>query len=199
MSEDRKVTYQRIGGAIGIIAPLLAFACILVAIASYSAFSWTNNALSDLGVVSGLTGSVFNFGLYGGGFLAFNFALFGLFNYFDKNRLGKLGAAVFAGACIALMAIGVFNEHYSPTHYLVSVAFFALAPIALFVLTAAFGLTHQRRMAAFTFLVAAAAASPWLLEFSIHYVPGVAVPEAVSGLLVSAWVIVLSKKCLSAA
>ena len=37
-------------------------------------------------------------------------------------------------ASLALIAISVFNENYSPTHYLVSVAFFVLAPISLFII-----------------------------------------------------------------
>src|SRR5665648_172520 len=119
MSETRNFVYQRIGAASGIIAPIIAFVCILTAIASYPKFSWTNNALSDLGVVSGLTASLFNFGLFVSGVLALIFSLFGLFNYFRKYWIGKIGSTVFAAATIALIAISVFNENFSPTHYLV--------------------------------------------------------------------------------
>ena len=98
MSEPPNFVYQRIGAASGIVAPIIAFICILTAIASYSPFSWTNNALSDLGVVSGITASLFNFGLLASGILAFNFAIFGLFTYFGKRWVGKIGSAVFAAA-----------------------------------------------------------------------------------------------------
>ena len=68
--------------------------------------------------------------------------------------LEKLGLAKseqhFAAATIALIAIGVFNEHYSGTHYAVSVAFFTLMPISMFIITCAFLLAHQGRMALFT-------------------------------------------------
>jgi len=101
---------QRIGAVTGIIAPIIAFACILLAIASYSPFSWTNNALSDLGVISGITGSLFNFGLYTCGALALIFTLLGLLAFLGKNWVGKLGATVFAAATIALICIGIFNE-----------------------------------------------------------------------------------------
>ena len=63
MTEQRNLVYQKIGASSGIVAPIVAFVCILTAIASYPTFSWTNNALSDLGVVPGITGSLFNFGL----------------------------------------------------------------------------------------------------------------------------------------
>ena len=196
MSASRNVVYQRMGASAGIVAPILAFTCILSAIASYPTFSWTNNALSDLGIIPGITGPLFNFGLVASGLLSFNFAIFGLFTYFGKSWVGKIGSAFFAAATLALMAIGVFNESFSPTHYLVSVAFFMLAPISLFILTCAFWLSHQRRMAVFTVAVGVAAALPWLLLFAFNYVPNVAIPEFLSGLAVSLWAIVLGKKML---
>ncbi len=188
--------FKRAGAAAGIAAPIVAFACILLAIVSYAQFSWINNALSDLGVVTGATSNIFNFGLVAAGVLAFVFAIAGLLTFVGKSRGGKLGSVVFAAASIALIFIGVFNESYSPTHYLVSVAFFSLAPIALLILTCAFACNHQYRMAAFTIAVAVAAALPWFLQFAINYVTDVAIPEAVSGLAISAWVVVLATKIL---
>jgi hypothetical membrane protein len=198
MSKPGKIVYQRMGAWAGIVAPILAFTCILSAIASYPPFSWTNNALSDLGIISGITGPLFNFGLVAGGFLTFTFAAFGLFLYFKKSWVGKIGSSVFAAASVALIAIGVFNESFSGTHYIVSVLFFVFAPIALFILTCAFWLIRQRGMAVFSVAVGVAAAVPWILEFTIYYVPEVAIPETVSGLAVSVWAIVLAKKMLSA-
>lgn len=197
MSEHPNLVKQETGAASGIVAPIVAFVCILSAIASYPAFSWSNNALSDLGIVPGMASSLFNFGLLASGVLAFNFAIFGLFTYFGKSWMGKIGSMVFAAATLALIAISVFNEHFSPTHYLVSVAFFTLAPIALFILTFGFWLCHQHGLAAFTVTVGVAAALPWLLLFTFNYVPNVAIPEFISGVAVSAWVIVLSKRMLN--
>jgi hypothetical membrane protein len=197
MSEPRNSVYQRIGAASGIISPIIAFVCILIAIGSYPTFSWTNNALSDLGVVSGLTASLFNFGLFVSGILAFNFSIFGLFTYFRKSWVGKIGSTVFGAATIALIAISVFNENFSPIHYLVSVAFFTLVPIALFILTLGFWLCHHRGMAAFTVAVGVVAALPWLLLFTFNYVPNVAIPEFLSAFAVSVWAVFLGKKMLN--
>lgn len=198
MYEQKRAIYQRLGATLGIITPILAFTSILIAIASYPHFSWTNNALSDLGVVSGITETTFNFGLYTSGLFGFGFAVFGLFTYFGKSIVGKIGAGAFAAATLALMAIGFFNENFTPTHYLVSVAFFTLAPIALFILTCAFYLNRDRKMAAFTVAIGIAAALPWILQFTINYVPNVAIPETVSALAVSAWAITISQKMLRA-
>ena len=56
LSIHRRSQKHSIGIVAGIATPIVAFASILTAIASYPQFSWTNNALSDLGVVAGVTG-----------------------------------------------------------------------------------------------------------------------------------------------
>lgn len=187
------------GAAAGILTPVLAFACIIGAIASYTSFSWTNNALSDLGVAKGFTGPLFNFGLYASGFLGLIFALFGLFSYLRKTFVGKVGAATFAAATVALICIGVFNESFSGVHYAVSVAFFVLAPISLFIITCAFAVSHQAAAAISTFGTGVVAALPWILLFAFRYVPNVAVPETISALAVSTWTIAVSYRIIKQA
>jgi hypothetical membrane protein len=186
------------GAVSGIATPVLAFSCILTAIASYPAFSWTNNALSDLGIIPGVTGPVLNFGLYSSGLFVFNFAVFGLFNYLGNDWIGKIGAVMFVATGVALMGIGVFPENVVPYHYLFSVAFFVLLPISLLVVTGAFAFKRQAKMALFTLLTAAATATPWILYFTIHYVQGVAIPEFASALAGSVWIVVLGYKMLKA-
>ena len=142
-------------------------------------------------MVTGVTGPLFNFGLYASGLLGLNFALLGLFSYLRKSLIGKVGASAFAAATLALIGIGIFNESFSGTHYAFSVAFFALAPISLFIISAAFALTKEKWLSIFTVLTGVIAALPWILLFAINYVPGVAIPETISGLAVSAWIITL--------
>jgi hypothetical membrane protein len=188
----------RTSGVCGILAPILAFAFIFSAIASYSQFSWVENALSDLGVVSGVTAVVFNFGLIVGGVLCFVFAT-GLFAFLGERAVGRVGAFVLGAATLALVAIGVFPESVRPLHYMVSVAFFVLLPISLLIITGAFWLKGQVRMAVFTLLVAVVAVAPWVLLFSVRYVSGVAVPEFVSALAGAVWAIVLGYKMIKVA
>ena len=178
---------------------MLAFTCILTAIYSYPQFSWTNNALSDLGIIAGITGPLFNFGLYSSGLFAFSFTVFGLFTYLGGNWVGKIGTVTFAITAVALMGIGFFPENVAPHHYLFSVAFFVLLPISLFVITGAFVLERQTKMALFTLLIAIAAALPWMLLFAFHYVSGVAIPEFASAVAGSVWAVVLSYKMFKAA
>lgn len=188
---------RKVGALAGITTPIVAFTCLLTAIALTPQFSWTDNALSDLGVVSGVTGPLFNSGLIVSGVLGVVFAVFGLRGY-GKTRWDEMGAMIFAAASVALILIGFFNEHFSPMHYIVSVAFFSLAVIALFILTCSFYLKGNRGLAAFTVAIGLVAAIPWILQLTIHYVPGVAIPEIISAVAVSAWVIVLSTKILKA-
>jgi hypothetical membrane protein len=190
--------WLKISGICGFLTPLVAFALIFSAIASYPEFSWTGNALSDLGVVEGITATLFNSGLLIGGVLCFVFAT-GLFMSLRERALGKIGAFVFVLASLALFAIGVFPEDIRPTHYIVSVMFFMLLPIAMLIIAEAFWLMHRARMAAFTLLVAVAAATPWVLYFTVPYASNVAIPEAVSAFAGAVWAVTLSGKMLKQA
>jgi hypothetical membrane protein len=182
-------------GTCGFLAPVLAVAFIFSAVASHPQFSWVDNALSDLGVVSGVTAVLFNFGLIIGGVLCFVFAT-GLFVFFGERALGRIGACVLVLASLALVAIGVFPESVRFVHYFVSVAFFVLLPLSMLFIVGAFWLKGQVRMAVFTFLVAVIAVAPWVLLFMVRYVSGVAIPEFVSGLAGAVWAVVLSGNML---
>jgi hypothetical membrane protein len=182
---------QKIAGITGLIAPIFAFVCILFAVASWQQFSWTDNALSDLGIQNGVTATVFNSGLVISGLLFIAFAT-GLFRFAGNRLVGKVGAAVFALACVMLVAIGIFNENYSPTHYIVSVGLFMLLPISLLILVTAFWVEGKHKTGVFTLATALFAAAVWVLEFTVPYVSGVAIPETASGLAGAIWVCVLS-------
>lgn len=190
MPQTENATWLRTSGVCGVLAPILAFAFIFSAIASYSQFSWVENALSDLGVVRGVTAALFNSGLVISGVLCFVFAT-GLFVFLRDRAVGRVGVFVLGASTLALVAIGVFPESVSPVHYLVSVAFFVLLPISMLIVTGAFWFRGQVRVAIFTLLVAVAAVAPWVLLFSVRYVAGVVVPEFVSAVAGAVWAVVL--------
>lgn len=196
--KSRNAAWLKISGIAGIITPVVAFACIFLSIASYPQFSWVENALSDLGVKPGLTAPLFNYGLIVSGFLALVFAT-GLFKFLRQRILGRIGVFIFILGTLALIAIGIFPENISPTHYYVSVAFFVFLPVSMLVLVAAFLLVRKVKMALFTLLVAIVAVAPWILYFSIRFVPGVAIPEAISALSASTWAIVLGYRMVKQA
>ena len=183
-------TWIRFSGAFGIVTPIIAFGCILSAISSAPGFSWTDNALSDLGVMSGSTSVIFNFGLIISGILAGLFAI-GVYFSFGKSIPGRSGAIAFLFSAIALTAIGIFPENMKPMHFYASVTFFALFPISLLLLTAAYFRSAKPAKGSFTLAIALFAALVWILEFSVRYVPGVAIPETLSALAVSLWAVVI--------
>ena len=188
----------RVAGICGFAAPILAFTCILSAIASYAPFNWVTNALSDLGVQAGVTAPIFNAGLVISGLLFLVFAV-GLFQSAGKSVVGKVGAFVLCLACVSLVCIGVFNESFNPIHFYVSVAFFVFMPISLLILVGAFWLKGQRKLGLFTLAIGLVAATPWVLQYTIHYVPNVAIPEFVSGFAGALWTAIVSVKMLKEA
>jgi hypothetical membrane protein len=183
--------HLKIAGIAGLVTPFLTFGLILSAIASWPPFNWSNNALSDLGVQSGNTALLFNSGLVIGGLL-FLISATGLFPFISKKVVGKVGAAVLVLATVSMIGIGIFNENYSPTHYILSVAFFMLFPIAMLVLVGAFWIEGKRKLSLFTLAMALVAGVVWGLQLAIRYVPNVAIPEFVSGLFGAAWTMTIS-------
>jgi hypothetical membrane protein len=192
--ERKRSWWLTTGGCIGITVPIVAFTFIGLSILTYPQFSWTNNALSDLGIVPGITANLFNFGLYASGLMSLWFAI-GLYKLLSEKVLGKLGAILFGTVSLALEGIGWAPEGTTafnfPWHYFFSVAFFTLMPIALLVIVGYFMTTRQKELSLFTLLTALVAAAPWVLYFLVRYVPGVAIPELISALAASVWAIVI--------
>jgi len=190
--------WLKISGVSGILTPIVAFTCIFLAIAFYPQFSWTENALSDLGFGKGVSTIVFNSGLVTGGILALLFAS-GLLVFLRDNVLGRIGAFIFVLATLALTAIGIFPENVKPMHYYVSVAFFVISPISMLVISTAFLFGAKVKMGVFTFLVAITAAVVWIIQWTIGFGSNVAIPETLSALSASMWAIVLGFKMLKEA
>ena len=208
--ERKSIVRYRISGVCGILTPVVAFVFISLSITSASEFSWIENALSDLGVMLGVTSALFNFGLIVSGILGFIFATnlvrllrFDIFShdarmlYPDNRGLG--GALIFSLACLALVAIGVFPENVRYLHFFASVAFFVLLIGALLRMGIGFWRARQKRIAMFTLLLGMVIAAPWLLLFLVRYVSGVAIPELIAAVAGGLWVGVFGFKMLKMA
>jgi hypothetical membrane protein len=189
MNKNRDA-WLKISGVCGVLALIIAFVFILSAIASYSQFSWLDNALSDLGVVEGVTAILFNLGLILSGVLTLIFSL-GLFTLLRNKVLGFAGTLILAVDALALALIGIFPESAKPMHYYASVAFFVLFPMSMLLICAEFLSSSRTKMGLFTFVTAAFAAIVWTVQFTVRPVPGVAIPETLSALAALAWIAVL--------
>ncbi len=182
-------------GIAGIVAPIVALVCIFTAVGTYSAFSWQNNALSDLGSMNQEpTRSLFNYGLIAGGIMALGFA-YGLKNYLRGWEGGTWAAIAFALEMLTLVGIGVFPGDFMPSahvHYYVSVAFFVLFPVVGFMITYGLLKTGQKKLAGLTLLLAILAALVWIAHWTAHpFGPGVAIPEIVAAMCAGAWVAIV--------
>ncbi|NWF96339.1 MAG: DUF998 domain-containing protein [Candidatus Thorarchaeota archaeon] len=113
---------------LGIIGPLVALTCIGIAILLSPWFTWTGNALSDLGRYgNGLPAAVvFNAGLVTTALLMLVYVYFLILD--GKDKWTKLGFVPLVVALVFLALIGVFSEDFGVIHFYVSVGFFASFP-----------------------------------------------------------------------
>ena len=88
-------------------------------------FTWTNNALSDLGL-QGISAAIFNNGIIVVGLLFLIFSV-GLITILEN----KIGAYLLNISSVSLIFAGVFPESSFVLHYFFSVAFFGSLIIAL--------------------------------------------------------------------
>jgi hypothetical membrane protein len=162
----------RLAGICGILIPVVNFTCIGLSISSSPWFTWTQHALSDLGIEKN-TAALFNNGMILGGILSFIFSL-GLIKVLSK----KTGAYVLMLSSIALIGIGLFPQTLFTLHFLTSSSFFILLTIALLII----GLTLKQNKfersigsLAFVFSLIAMCSSVFLFQLE-----GIAIPEALS-------------------
>lgn len=190
MPSSKRTLTLRAAGLCGVASPIIALALISLAISMSPWFSWTENALSDLGV-RGTAAVLFNSGLVIGGILTGIFAV-GLRETLRSRTLSHAGALIFVLDAAALCAIGVFPETTGKIHFYVSVAFFTLFPIAMFLIGASMTrFSSERKLGLFTVLVGLVAAVIWAFQWD-----GVAIPEIVAGVSASAWSIIFGTRLL---
>lgn len=172
-------------GFFGMVTPLFGLFIVAASIWAAPWFSWTANALSDLGA-EGFESVLFNSGLPMTAALMMMFSA-GLFEMTKGDLIGQAGSALHLAASVLLIGIGVANINVEPWHYYVSVGFFVTLPLAV----AAIGLfCYRKRMRFYAPLAwgaAVLAAGIWLLPW-----PSVAIPEALSVSFISIWQILLA-------
>jgi len=140
-------------------------------------FSWRQNALSDLGhVINSEVAALFNFGLLLAGFFITLFSL-SVFHEFAKKTSYFL---FFAG--LFLQFIAMFDEVYGSLHFVVSVLFF----VTLILASISYSIEKKSFLAGFASIIAFLS---WILYGLSVYSSGIAVPEAVSSVVVSFWVV----------
>ncbi len=161
----------------GLLGPLIAFLLIGSSIGLSSWFSWGNNALSDLGhSVNSDVASLFNFGLLLSGFFTVIYAL----KSFRKHAKYTANFLILSG--LSLQLVATFNEVYRPLHFQVSVLFF----LSLFFVSLSY-IIEKRSVLAIIMLVVSLIS--WITYGLEIYSTGIAVPEIVSSIATSVWIV----------
>jgi len=115
----------------GILAPLSFLVGYTLSWALSPWYLLGQHYLSDLGVGEGAI--AFNAGVILAGLFTIPFAL-GVAQSLKEYLLGRFGSVALMGAGLALMAVGLFPESYGRLHMIVSLLFFVLLFLTLFLL-----------------------------------------------------------------
>lgn len=178
--ENMNIKVVKLFGVSGILAPVVGFTMIFLAIRTAPWFSWTGNALSDLGV-EGLTAAVFNGGLVMTAAVMMTFSL--SINEVTKGDIvGQAGFVLSLAVAGFLMGIGVFPETAGAIHYYLSVAFFASLPLCTLVLAAYMARNNMKKLSIISAVAGVISALVWIPHWS-----AVAIPEALSSLAFGVW------------
>ena len=168
---------ERDASLLGLLGCLLPYVFIATSIALSPWFSWSRNALSDLGhSFKSPVAPIFNLGLLLGGFLLALYSLDSLRRRAPKTSL------VFAAVAFNLQLVGAFDEVYGRLHLAVSISFFVLMLIS----SLTYWFETGRRLALISFTIGLLS---WILYWLKVYSAGIAVPETVSSLTAVAWVV----------
>ena len=168
----------------GVVGPLVAYVFIGLSIMLSPWFDWRSNALSDLGhsVKSGVA-PIFNFGLLLAGFLVTVYSINTLRNYVKYTSYCLLISA------FTLLLIAVFDEVYGLLHLIVSVLFFIWLGLA----SIAYAVERKSILASVAFIIGLGS---WMLFWAGIYGGGIAIPETISSVVVTIWVMSSAFKIL---
>ena len=195
----RQVFSRKLTAVYGLVGPLLTYIFILVAISLAPWFSWTANALSDLGNIVTHTASapVFNYGLMIGGVVIILFAI-GMVLEVKSNVMGLLGALTLVTSGLGIFFVGIFPENFLLEHAISAFTYFISSIVGSFFFGMAYAAKKSVRVIGILiFLLGILAAfGLFFLPFIIH-LPGAAIPEIIGSVAQYIWVIIICIRLLS--
>ncbi len=182
---------SRLSGLVGTVAGLYGLLAVFAAtVLAGAEFSWSRNALSDLGISS--VANIFNYSLILVGILNAVFAV-GLIQAYARNTLFKIGGIILVLGGVSLSLVGVLTEDYGVLHMYVSVGYFVLFPIAMIIVGFAFRRNNMQTKGNLAILAGAIALIIILAGIALYRADqlgmGFAVPEYAEALVIAAWTI----------
>ena len=140
-------------------------------------FSWSQNALSDLGhSINSPVAALFNFGLLLTGFFVI------LYSSISFQKYAKNTSYFLLAAGLSLQFIAMFDEVYGSLHTAVSILFFVMLSFA----SISYVVEKKSILAAFAVIIGV---SSWILYGLDLFTLGIAVPEAISSVVTASWVV----------
>jgi hypothetical membrane protein len=184
----------RISGVSGIIGSILPLVMILASTVLEKSFSWSRNALSDIGVSP--TAWLFNTALIVGGLLNLLFAI-GLRSYIGKHRWLKIGVSLLILSSFSLALVGVFTENYDIIHVLVALGYLLLTPLGLICIGMGEKIKKFGKVSLLLGVIALLAIFGLsIIAYIANWQIGFAVPEFAESIVWSIWTFWLSLKLL---
>lgn len=184
---------DQVMAASGVAAVLVTLSAVVLATLVSPDFAWTMNALSDLGVTTTDAGTqatvfIFNGGLVFGSLLGLVFAVL----RWRRARwgMGRFVAVLFGVTMAAMGGVGLFPAG-TALHLPTAVTFYALVTATLWADAWDAGGGPGGRRGAVTTWLGATNAAAWIIWAVTGPVrrPGLALPEVVGALVLSAWVL----------
>jgi hypothetical membrane protein len=184
---------------LGILAVVIAYSSIIVAILASPWFSWLNDALSDLGNTSvqrniaSSSAAVFDGGLIISGLLTVVFVLL-LLRDFKFSWKYLIWGAPLAISATDLSMIGIFNESFDGVHLVVSIIFFFFTALSLFLYSYVSFPLGTPKMGALALILGVFCCIMWVARWPWQ---GVAIQEASTSAASAAFVIMISLSILT--
>jgi len=186
--------FVKSAGLVGIVAALYGLLAVFAAtFMAGDSFSWSENALSDIGVSPAANAAVlFNFSLALVGVLNFVFSV-GFVKAYAKDALFYMGSILLVLGGGFLSLVGVFTEAYGNIHRYISLGYFVLFPLAMIMIGIAFTKMNMQNRGYLSILAGIVALLVILggiaLDWHTRLGLGFAVPEIVEALIIAAWII----------
>jgi hypothetical membrane protein len=140
-------------------------------------FSWRSSALSDLGhSVESDVAPLFNFGLLSAGFFLTIYSITAFRNHAKYTSYCLLISA------LMLQSVAAFDEVYGLLHFVVSILLF----VSLGFASITYAVERKSILALAAFIIGL---SSWILHWAGLYHAGVAVPETISSVATTSWVV----------
>ncbi|MFB6354181.1 MAG: DUF998 domain-containing protein [Halobacteriales archaeon] len=173
----------------GVAGSLLGLATTLLATVRSPTFSWTANALSDLGGPDAAAPWLFNGGLIAAGLVALPFAL-ALYTT-ARHAFERLGAASFAGSVVGLALVGAFPIG-TALHGPVAVAYFLLFTLAMWLHGTGAALAGDVHRGLVSIWLGIGHLLAWL-AWAASGLDGIAIPELVGSGILLGWLVMTTR------